>query len=679
MKSLSAAAAKHGSISRQIAIRMAVGALLVTLLSLSAFGLLDYRDRVQDARRALDEVAQSAAPGIMGSLWAFDMAQLQAVVDGLSLIPSIGHVLVLDEKGAEVARSGRQIDDPERRLEKRVELVYRDSLIESRVGELRVLVDLWPLKVAAAARLLPLMVALLLVVIALGAVFFALFERSVARHLMAISDYLSGMSLERLDKPLALPPTARLDNELGVVVEAINGMRQQILKSHQELEDHRRHLEETVAQRTAELRRQQVFSEAVLDNISDGVVASDETGRLSFFNRAAREMPGIAQDHLLPEQWEDRYKMFHADGETPMVLADIPLFRALQGESVRNAQMVVEQADGSRRNLLVSGQSMLDADGVKIGAVVSLHDITEQKVAEAKLLEAKDAAEAANRAKSLFLANMSHELRTPLNAVLGYAELLLRDAADGRERLSLSQGDYLSTVYRSGEHLLTLINNVLDLSRIEAGRAVVNPKAFDLHELLMGLEGMFAIKASTKGLTLGFEREVAVPRYIRTDEVKLRQMLINLLSNAFKFTRQGGVRVRVSASSPSDAAAMDPAAPGRPLRLTFEVADTGPGIAAEELAGLFQPFAQSASGRKAEEGTGLGLAITRQFAELLGGGIEARSTFGEGSTFAFTILAEALKDADLAPEMEGGPVLGLAPGQPTWRILVADDDANGRQ
>ncbi|HRD90545.1 MAG TPA: ATP-binding protein, partial [Accumulibacter sp.] len=287
-------------------------------------------------------------------------------------------------------------------------------------------------------------------------------------------------------------------------------------------------------------------------------------------------------------------------------------------------------------------------------------------------------AEAANRAKSAFLANMSHELRTPLNAVLGYSELLLRDATDGRERLSPGQGEYLNTIHRSGDHLLTLINNVLDLSRIEAGRAVVNPKAFDLHELLVGLEGMFAIKASAKGLTLGFERKADVPRYIRTDEVKLRQMLINLLSNAFKFTERGGVRVRVSASSPSDAAAMDPAAPGRPVCLQFEVADTGAGIATEELTGLFQPFAQSATGRKAAEGTGLGLAITRQFAELLGGGVEARSVVGEGSTFTFTIAVQAVEGAERVAEAEGS-VLGLAPGQPSWRILVADDDANGRQ
>jgi signal transduction histidine kinase/CheY-like chemotaxis protein len=311
-----------------------------------------------------------------------------------------------------------------------------------------------------------------------------------------------------------------------------------------------------------------------------------------------------------------------------------------------------------------------------INSILANAIIEGQRIAK-DIETAKNAAEAANRAKSAFLANMSHELRTPLNAVLGFSELLLRDAAGGREQLSPGQTDHLATIHRSGEHLLTLINNVLDLSRIEAGRATVNPGEFDLHELLVGLEGMFALEAKAKGLALRVEREPEVPRHVRSDEVKLRQMLINLLSNAFKFTERGGVTVRASAVLPPNAGP-DPE-PGRAVSLRFEVADTGAGIAAEELAGLFQPFAQSASWRKAKEGTGLGLAITRQFAELLGGGVEARSAVGAGSTFAFTVAAQVAEGAARTPEPESQPVRGLAPGQPAWRILVADDDANGRR
>ncbi|MBL8249710.1 MAG: PAS domain S-box protein, partial [Candidatus Competibacter sp.] len=575
MESLNIHWEKHGSISRQIAVRMAIGAVLVTLLSLLAFGVLDYRDRVQAARKALDEIAQSSVPGIAGRLWQFDMAQLQVIVDGLTLIPSIGHVLVLDEKGAEVARSGHQIDDPGRRLEKRIDLVYHDPGIETRVGELRVVVDLWRLKVEAIERLLPLLIALLTVVSALGTVFFALFERSVARHLMAISGYLSCMSLERLDKPLTLPPTARLNNELGVVVDAINGMRQQILGSHQELIDHRRHLEETVAQRTAELRHQQAFTEAVLENISDGVVASDELGRLSFFNRAAREIPGITEDELSLSKWEGRYKIFQADGETLMAPADTPLFRALQGESVRNVQMVIAQSDGKRRILLVSGQSMLDTDGVRIGAVVSLHDITEQKIAEAKLLEAKDAAEAASRAKSLFLANMSHELRTPLNAILGFSDIVRRSPG-----LSETQQTNLAIIHKSGDHLLGLINDVLDLAKIEAGRTQIDRASFDLADLIVGITDMMRVRAMEKGLQLQVVQAPDFPQFIVDDQIKIRQILINLLSNAVKATEHGVITLRLTVES------------GTTECLILEVEDTGIGIAPEDQERIFEAFVQ---------------------------------------------------------------------------------------
>jgi signal transduction histidine kinase/CheY-like chemotaxis protein/ligand-binding sensor domain-containing protein len=292
-----------------------------------------------------------------------------------------------------------------------------------------------------------------------------------------------------------------------------------------------------------------------------------------------------------------------------------------------------------------------------------LETIVEERTAELAekvelLHDSEQRALAASRAKSAFLANMSHELRTPLNGVLGFAQLLAR-----RKNRDAEDQEGLGVIMKSGEHLLGLINDVLSLSKIEAGRVSLEETPFDLPTLVHDLEDVFRLRAEEKKVRLIYELEAELPPVVIGDEGKLRQILINLVGNAVKFTQQGVVTLRVRWSGGW---------------AHFEVEDTGPGIAAAELPRLFEPFVQTDSGHRSSEGTGLGLALSRDLARLMGGDITVESTPGRGSCFRVEVsLPEAPAEA-LISIREQRRVAALAPGQGTFRILVVDDIAVNR-
>ncbi|NWF58784.1 MAG: PAS domain S-box protein [Fischerella sp.] len=316
--------------------------------------------------------------------------------------------------------------------------------------------------------------------------------------------------------------------------------------------------------------------------------------------------------------------------------------------------------------------------GNQLGVALQQAELLAQTQRQSQALQqAVIAADAANHAKSEFLANMSHELRTPLNAILGFTQVMSRDST-----LSIEHQQNLRIINRAGEHLLNLINDILEMSKIEAGRTTLNLSSFDLIHLLDNLQEMLNIRAVAKGLELMFEYAPDLPRYVKTDASKLRQVLLNLLGNAIKFTETGSVTLRVSSVISHLSFVNDQKLRTNnqgQMTINFEVTDTGSGISPEEFTQLFQAFGQTETGRKSQQGTGLGLAISRKYVRLMGGEISVSSTIGVGSTFTFYIPISLASPSEIqtttTPHRQ---VIGLAPDEGEYRILVVDDANDSR-
>jgi signal transduction histidine kinase/DNA-binding response OmpR family regulator len=393
--------------------------------------------------------------------------------------------------------------------------------------------------------------------------------------------------------------------------------------------------------------------DTVVESISDGVIVLDSYDRLVTMNPAAQQITRPAQAR--PE-----------GKPVDLVIPDWTAFTDALAQREAHSQ-IVRGSGAQRRYYDMRTSPLKGPEGQTAGNLILLRDVTERERAEMALRRAKEDAEAANRAKSTFLANMSHELRTPLNAILGFAQLMDRDP-----RLVGDLRDNLATIRQSGEHLLALINDVLQVSKIEAGQTALELRAFDLTRLLADVESMFRLRATQKGLQLLVEDTPDVPQYIRADEGKLRQVLINLLSNAVKFTDEGGVTVRVRCEEQGTETPV----------LKFEVEDTGCGIPADEIDDLFDPFVQSVNRSQVEtyqEGTGLGLTISQHFVELMGGTIGLESQVGRGTLFRFAVPVEEAEAPDQPEVRRKRRVVGIEPDQPVYRLLVVEDRETNRQ
>ena len=442
-----------------------------------------------------------------------------------------------------------------------------------------------------------------------------------------------------------------------------------------------------------QLRTSKAELQALFDGMSDVVMMIDKGGRILKIAPTSPELLYQPVEDIINKTIHEIFPKKGAD----MFLDKI--YRSLAMQQTVGFEYMLEI---SGEQLWFDGRvSPMSEDSV----VFVARDITERKRAmeaaeQARQIaeQARQAAEVANEAKSIFLANMSHELRTPLNAILGFGQVLQRDTT-----LTAPQRENLSIINRSGEYLLVLINDILEMSKIEAGRTTFNKSDFDLYQLLNDLENMFRLKAKEKALQLDFIRITNVPQYICTDESKLRQVLINLLSNAIKFTEKGRVLIQVSLVTNEMQTSSDLTA----RTIQFEITDTGPGIAFDEIDTIFEPFRQTNQGRYLPQGTGLGLPISYQFVQLLGGELKVQSPISianasiirthkndngyellsdidraaeaPGTTFKFHIQCTVAEPRRYPPTNGQRRIIGLEPNQSVYRLLVVEDNVDNRK
>ncbi|MBV8122554.1 MAG: PAS domain-containing protein, partial [Paucibacter sp.] len=609
--------------STSIALFVSVALTAVVTLVLATFALYFYQaeraQRWQQLHQTLATSADELSAAVALPAWNFDETQIVTIMKsglsnrdlyGSAVVPvASNHPFILTRNEAgQLVSSTTFPDRPELLMERRAIVAGGQN-----IGSISVYASPAVLKEQLQQRLFTIAGMILVLDVTLVASLYLLLWQLILKPVTTIERYAANFKAGL--NPGALPPRDWFFGELKTLNASIRDMVR-LLDSRY------------VAMHASE-ERLQIASTAAAIGIWDWNVITDEVvWDEQMYRLHGLDVSKVEHPHRL---WES---MLHPDDAIPTIAL---LKQALSGNGEFDAEFRILWADGSVHHIKGDGMVFRDAEGRPARMVGVNYDITAHKVAQQELrrhrihledlvAERTEAlsvavrqAQAANQAKSTFLANMSHELRTPLNSVIGFSRLM----ADSKHMLPEEKRN-LAIIHRSGHHLLTLINDILELSKIEAGRAVLQADQVRLDDMLQEVMDMVSMRAEQTGVELVLD-SANLPPAARVDGTKLRQVLLNLMSNAVKFTGQGRVTLCVRGS-----------VRGELCDLTFAVSDDGPGIALEDQARIFEPFIQ-ADGPGAREGTGLGLTISREFVELMGGTLTLRSKVGEGATFHFTI------------------------------------------
>ena len=667
------------SIRRKLTLIVMITTCTAILLAGGAFFAFDIHILRQSRVHDLETLAEVLGSNSTAAVTFNDQAAAREVLQSLSAKEHIMAAGLYRADGAIFATYVRDAADlsfvfpaPESsgtRFESERLVVFHTILLEGhRLGTVFLASDLGEFQ--ELLRLYSALFGLIVISLSVGAFFMA------ARMQRAISDPI--LLLARTARQVTTARdyslrAARVSNdETGTLIDGFNAMLAEIQRRDRDLQQARDELEARVEQRTAELRQEiSVRKEAeaalrqseqrtrlLLDSTAEAIYGLDLQGQCTFSNRATLRLLGYADvSDLLGRNMHDLTHHTHANGSR-YPASECPVTETLaRGVASHSDAEVMWRSDGT--SLPVEYWSYpVEREGQIVGAVVTLIDITARRAAQHAILAAKEAAESANRAKSEFLANMSHEIRTPMNGIIGMTELALDTA------LNQEQKEYLQLVRSSADSLLRVINDVLDFSKIEAGRLDLDQADIDLPQLVNQTLKTLALRAHKKGLELSSRIAPDVPPMLSGDPDRVRQILVNLVGNAIKFTHQGSivVEVRPESSGPEADA----------FRLRFTVRDTGIGIPADKQRIIFDAFSQvDGSTTRQYGGTGLGLTITKRLVEMMGGKIWVESRLGHGSTFHFTLK--------LAPPENHGSARNFRRAElESLHVLIVDDNETNR-
>ncbi len=667
------------SIRRKLTLIVMITTCTAILLACGAFFAFDIHTLRLSRMHDLETLAEVLGSNSTAALTFNDPAAAREVLQSLSAKEHVMAAGLYRSDGAmfatyvrDAASAAFAFPAPESsrtRFEAKRLVVFHTIVLDGhRLGTVFLASDLG--EFAELMRLYFALFGLIVVSLSVGAFFLAArMQRAISDPILMLAQTTRQVTSE---KDFSLRAVRGANDEVGVLIDGFNGMLTEIQRRDQALQLARDELELRVEQRTAELRQEiSVRKEAeealreseqrtrlLLDSTAESIYGLDLQGQCTFSNRAALRLLGYSDiSELLGRNMHDLVHHTRSDGSR-YAASECPIYATLSTSQASHSDMeVMWRSDGTSFPAEYWSYP-IERDGQIVGAVVTLIDITARRAAQEAMLLAKEAAESSNRAKSEFLANMSHEIRTPMNGIIGMTELALDTP------LNEEQKQYLELVRSSADSLLRVVNDVLDFSKIEAGRLDLDQTDFDLRELVNQTLKTLAVRAHKKGLELSSRIAPDVPQMLSGDPDRVRQILVNLVGNAIKFTQKGGVVIEVGREMISPET--------DPFRFHFIVRDTGIGIPLEKQQIIFDAFSQvDGSTTRKYGGTGLGLTITKRLVEMMGGRVWVESHLGEGSVFHFTLK--------LAPPETSGSGRNLRRTElESLQVLIVDDNETNR-